>query len=153
MTDPLDLNDCFDGHEHRIWLDDNAFRYVVVDYVDWLWACYFKWSAKPDKHRRKWYACRTGWDNGVRVSVYLHVEINKLKGPPPAPAFTISDHRDGDEANCRRSNLRWATPSMNRRNINGALAFDLEELCQEPPAGPISPPPALLLPPSPGLVR
>ena len=134
MTDPLGLNEflTLPPHEYRIYLDDNASRYVVVDEIDYHWAIQWRWSVKPDKHRKKFYAVRTltGRENGKRrdVCLFLHVEIMKRTGIlPPSPAHKITDHKNGDEFNCRRHNLRWATPSMNRRNIKGSAAFDLME--------------------------
>lgn len=58
--------------------------------------------------------------------IYIHVEImRRTTILPPAPGFKIVDHRDGDELNCRRANLRWATPRMNRMNLFGAYPEDL----------------------------
>lgn len=122
--------------EFCIWLDDREYLFAVVDEIDWHWAKQWRWHARPDKHGNKFYACRqqTLRNNGHRTnaSLYLHVEIMKRTGiKPRSPAFTMADHRSGCEFDCTRKNLRWATPSMNRRNIRGALAFDLEELSHE----------------------
>lgn len=118
--------------EHRIWLDDREYLYAVVDEEDYHWAAQWKWYAKPSRSPWKFYACRQtkirddcGWRN---VSLYLHVEIQKRSGVvQPHPTYKLSDHRDGDSLNCRRGNLRWATPSMNRRNIRGQCPKELLE--------------------------
>lgn len=135
MADPFDpcVWDVPDQHEHRIYTDDRAQTWVVVDYVDYLWAVQWKWKLKPARGRRKFYACRTttfkneegAWRD---TTLFLHVEIMKRTGiVKPTEAHFITDHRDGDSHNCRRSNLRWATPSMNRLNINGKHPYDLLE--------------------------
>lgn len=64
----------------------------------------------------------------VQQSIRMHTVIMLRTGIiPPTPHHHIVDHRDGDETNYRRSNLRWATHSMNRININGSHASDLLE--------------------------
>lgn len=131
MSDDWDPNVLFKPceQEFRLWLDDRGHRFVVVDEIDYHWAVKWRWAAKPDKHGNKFYAYRTfNGVGGVRKSLFLHVEILKRYKPVrPSPAHVIGDHRDGYEWNCRRKNLRWATASMNRRNIRGACPDDLAE--------------------------
>lgn len=120
---------------HVIWLDDKEYRFAVVDEQDYHWAVQWRWSVKPDRHGNKFYAYRTETSRSrlpQKTSLYLHVEIMKRTGILAPPGFIMVDHRSGCEFDCRRHNLRWATPSMNRRNIKGALAFDLEEYAQGP---------------------
>ncbi len=61
----------------------------------------------------------------LQQTVWLHREILLRKGDlPPSPAHIIADHENGDELDCRRSNLRWATHEMNNapsaRRMSGA---------------------------------
>jgi hypothetical protein len=116
----------------RIWLDDHERRCAVVDREDYDHFARWLWSAKPSRGLRKWYAFRSQRPvvNGVTrsPSVYLHVEILRRSGvKPPSPLHTIADHRNGNSLDCRKSNLRWATHSMNRRNLYGQEGYDLVE--------------------------
>ena len=117
-------------HEHRIYLDDRAALYVVVDAEDYSYFSQWKWHVNelhPRRNGTKRYACRSQ-SNGRRSGpkLYLHVEIMRRTGVlPPTPAHRLVDHRDGDEFNCRRVNLRWATVRMNNLNKFGQFPFDL----------------------------
>lgn len=135
-TDPFDPNTWAQpqNHEFRLYLDDNAFEYVVLDEVDYHHFVQWRWLVnKPHPARvgKKRYATRTGPREGTyRPKYYLHVEIMKRTGiQPPSPNHTLVDHRDGDEFNCRRSNLRWATVVLNNRNRFGCLAGALLDVC------------------------
>lgn len=120
------------GHEFRIYGDDKASIWAVVDEEDYHWLLRYKWCVKESDGRRgkkpKPYLRRAVGVNGggVRLStytLYLHVEVMKKTGiVQPCHAHSLVDHLDGDTLNCRRANLRWATPSMNRLNINGLHA-------------------------------
>lgn len=95
---------------------------VIVDPVDYDWALQWMWDVKFSKRsetrRLKVYPMRkdrngTGWKN-----VYLHREIiRRAKKYPRSNLYTLVDHKNGNTLDCRRCNLRWATPAMNRRNI------------------------------------
>jgi hypothetical protein len=103
-----------------------------VDEIDYAWAIQWLWHHKWSRGGRKVYVCRqvTQRIAGVRFNstAMLHVEIMKRTGiEPPSPLHTRVDHRNGNSLNCKRENLRWATPAMNRANINGQLAYDLIE--------------------------
>jgi HNH endonuclease len=114
-------------------LDANAQYYAIVDEIDYQWAIEYRWNIKRCK-RLKEYARRaisTYHDDGSRKgsqSVYLHIEIMKRTGKQQPTVFhKIVDHRNGNSLDCRRYNLRWATPRMNNMNIRGQMAYDLVE--------------------------
>ena len=118
LLDPFDPNSWGDDppHEFRIYGDDNAQTWCVVDEEDYLWACRRRWHInEPHPGRagkKRYFRSRAGWRKGG--AEYLHVAIMKRTGiPPPGPEWTWTDHIDDDEFNCRRSNLQWATPATN----------------------------------------
>lgn len=119
---------------YRIYLSDHDDSlFALVDAVDYEWASRHLWSfcqarMGRSSQLRKYYARRTCNVGGRRATVFLHKEVLlRAVGPHPRPEFTIGDHRNGDSLDCRRSNLRWATPSMNRRNLYGTMPYDLME--------------------------
>lgn len=96
-------------------------------------ACFSCKKPHVTRNGKKEYACRslTFYEAGVKKTrkLYLHVEIKKRTGiPPPTPLHRIVDHSDGNEFNCRRSNLVWATPRQNRANLFGQ---ELLQVCLE----------------------
>ncbi len=109
-------------HEYRIYLDNNAHTWCIVDEIDYHYFVKWKWRVNtphPTRNGNKKYAVRSQ-SNGRRYApmLYLHVEIHKRRGIiMPSPLHRYVDHKDGDEFNCLRTNLRWATPSMNRVNL------------------------------------
>lgn len=140
------------SHEFRIYGDDRADIFAVVDEVDYQWAIGWRWHPKPSKNGRKIYLFRTqsvyreGFARQNR-SLFLHVEIlRRFRPVRPTEQHTISDHRNGNSLDCRRGNLRWATPSMNRLNLHGQYPYDLaddavclledrnEQSCRDPQA-------------------
>ena len=111
--------------------------FALVDEIDFAWASQWRWSAKWSRGGTKVYLRRVAhlttqpddYVDGRRVryrlqqTIWLHREIILRKGDvPPSPAHTLVDHENGDELDCRRENLRWATPAMNRANarVGGA---------------------------------
>ena len=112
------------AHECRIYLDDNATNYVILDEVDYLWAIQWRWNLlryHSGGRAEKWYARRaiSLYNDGVRCgtqTVLLHIEIMKRTGiEPPTPAHTLVDHLNDKSLDCRRVNLQWATHAMNNR--------------------------------------
>ena len=78
---------------------------AIIDREDAARVCQFAWSANsPGPGRFYAQAMVEG-----RL-VYLHRFI--LDAPPGA----LVDHRDGNTLDCRRPNLRLATPAQNSRN-------------------------------------
>jgi len=105
----------------RIYLDRDASElFCLVDAEDYDWAIQWRWSFTPDRHKRKFYATRTTKARKISPNtfkIYMHkaILIDRKKEKPPSPQHTIGDHRDGDSLNDQRGNLRWFTPSQNRR--------------------------------------
>ena len=105
-------------------LDDEFFIYATSDLIkvligadDMAWAQKWLWSANWNRDRMHLYIRRGSSVNGRKRHLYLHKEIMKRQQPvPPDAHHTIADHIDGDTLNCRRDNLRWATPRMNTMN-------------------------------------
>lgn len=121
-------------HEFRIYGDNMAQTWAVVDEIDYRWAIQWLWSPKWSNGGKKCYLRRnvqTGSKKYGRIqqTAWLHVEIQKRTGiAPPSAAHSLVDHRDSDSFMCKRHNLRWATHSMNARNRFGQEPWDLEEL-------------------------
>ncbi len=107
----------------------------VIDDVDYQWASRWRWQAHWSKQKSKVYARRNVLIKKRTVGIYLHKEIClRTHGLPPTEKHIIGDHKDGKTLNCRRDNLRWATPSQNRLNLHGfyakqlKLALDLDDI-------------------------
>jgi len=118
-----------------LYLDDRAEEFVLLDEQDYWWACQWRWHCNKARGRnksragKKRYPCRSQ-SNGrlYKPKLYLHVQIMLRTGIlPPSPEHTIVDHRNGNEFDCQRMNLRWATPTMNRLNIRGSHQDELFE--------------------------
>lgn len=130
MPDPFDPNILDfeqEYHQHFIYGDDYGHTAARVDADDYQFFCRWRWAVKYDKHGRKAYLYRSIYTSpGRTTSAFLHVEIHKRRGIIQPPGHTITDHRNGDSLDCRKVNLSWATPSMNRRNIHGQAFMELE---------------------------
>lgn len=118
----MDLDDpTSEPYEHRVYGDNNASTWCVVDEEDYSWAVRWCWSINrphPNRNGKKQYYRRSRSQGGLYIKpIYLHVEIMKRTGKQrPTAEHTLVDHKDGNEWNCRRSNLRWVTPVGNRKN-------------------------------------
>lgn len=110
----------------RIYGDDRAEMFALVDQIDYQFLVQWRWSPKWSRGNRKVYLRRV-MHEGARASrvqrtLFLHSAVLARMGvKPPTPKHTLIDHRDGNGMNCQRGNLRWATPSMNALNVKGCL--------------------------------
>lgn len=82
-------------------------RVAIVDAEDYDSVKDFRWHYNP----KTGYVYRYGLNEktGKRGSIYLHRQIMKFPD-------NLVDHRNGMKVDCRRSNLREATPSQNQYN-------------------------------------
>jgi len=108
-------------HDFFIYADDHGFEFAEVDEEDYLHFVKWKWHVNQPHAKRngkKRYLRRSRGGGGAYLPpLYLHVEIMKRTGiEPPDEHHLVVDHIDGNEFNCKRFNLRWATFSMNNTN-------------------------------------
>jgi hypothetical protein len=137
------------NYEHRVYADDYANQYAIVDEIDYQYLVQWRWKISVSKasagaKRRKAYLARAvpmivGKDykdeNGKRhqqritSTVYLHKIVMERSGivKPNTNKELIVDHANGNGFDCRRKNLRWATRSFNSKNINGCHEYMLIE--------------------------
>lgn len=123
MTDPFDPTTwSAEPEEHRLYTHADCSTWVYLDYIDYVWAIQWLWHVNrphPKRSGKKLYT-RRSQSNGRRYlpPIYLHIEIMKRTGAKPRTVnHVLVDHIDGNEHNCRRSNLSWATHAENTSNI------------------------------------
>jgi len=93
---------------YRIALTQGQF--ALVDFEDYYRLIRFKWQAHWNPSTQCFRAQRGGNRDGKRCTVLMHREIMH------APDGTDVDHRDHDELNNRKANLRLATKHQNSQN-------------------------------------
>lgn len=115
-------------HQFRIYADDYANDYAIVDEIDYQYLIQWRWKLKKSKaahDKPKVYLARTGHEGGresrVCSTIFLHTVVMQRKGTskPSTNQRLIVDHANSDGFDCRRDNLRYATLSFNRMNRNG----------------------------------
>jgi len=87
-------------------------KIAIVDAEDYDRLAGLKWTACKcvRKGREIWRACRWVGGRGARTTIYMHrVIVAALDGE-------LVDHRDGDDLNNRKNNLRRCTPTKNQQN-------------------------------------
>lgn len=104
-----------------IWLDPDNDLFAIVDNEDYGFLTRWLWRATPNSTGSKFYATRVTRIGPRSVKIYMHKLILSRREPAPSPSHIIGDHLNSDSLDNRRRNLRWATPSMNRRNSHGAF--------------------------------
>ncbi len=148
VDDIFDPNtwDLYNNWEFRVYADDYANEWAIVDRVDYQYLIEWRW--KPGKSRvskgtakPKVYLCRAvptivgkdTYENGKRIqnrvtsTLYLHQAVMERKGDlrPKTNKKLIIDHANGNGMDCRRKNLRWATISFNNKNLFGSHEHNL----------------------------
>ena len=137
-----------DNHEYRIYADDYANEYAIVDQCDYQYLIQWRWKLKesriwPGTKKPKVYLARStteiigkdSYEDGKRIqnrvtrTIFLHTAvIERTNRPKPnTNCKLIVDHANVNGFDCRRNNLRWATISFNNKNINGSHARMLIE--------------------------
>jgi hypothetical protein len=86
-------------------------KYALIDAEDAERVLAVNWVYEKNKRSGKEYVHRGAMVDGKNTTVYLHRFIIN------APKGIHVDHKDNDGLNCRKENLRPATPSQNHRNM------------------------------------
>lgn len=105
------------------WLELGKGRFALVDEQDFAELGRYLWSRSSSNGRHA--ASRRVSSNPHKFEK-LHQAVMALVLGCPLPPGTSIDHRDGDPLNCRRENLRIATPtqqSVNRRSARSATGY------------------------------
>jgi len=124
-------------HEHRIYADDYANNYAIVDEIDYQYLIQWRWRIKKSRtwagtKNPKMYLSRPGHvslgvktrenRNRIQSTIFLHTEVMERTGipRPNTNQKIIVDHANGNGFDCRRKNLRWASLSFNNKNLFGS---------------------------------
>lgn len=148
--DDFDPNTWTEVWEYRIYADDYANQYAIVDKEDYQYLIQWRWKLKESKaygnNIPKVYLARSGHEttgpityiegkrkqNRVCSTIFLHQEVMKRKGTlkPESDKKLIIDHANSDGLDCRRDNLRWATVSFNNKNKFGKCELTLFDIME-----------------------
>jgi len=85
---------------------------ALVDAADYEWLNQWNWHAQWQPRTQSFYALR--WKDGTTVS--MGRQILGLPDHTSESDMREADHRNGKTLDCRRENLRVATPAENVRN-------------------------------------
>src|SRR5574343_325718 len=121
---PLDPNFLVMGHEreHHIIAEHKGEEFWArVDAEDYWHFSRWRWFIKFDKQGKKPYVFRPltigQRPNRTTRSIWLHVAIHERAVTVRPDGHTMVDHINSDTLECRKFNIRYATPSMNARNV------------------------------------
>lgn len=144
LVDIFDPNtwELYNDWEFRVYSDDYANEWAIVDQIDYQHLVQWRWRIKPSRvwngtKKPKKYLFRAGHEslgpsskdedgkiirNRIVSSIYLHTVVMERTGiaKPKTNQKLIVDHANGKEFDCRRKNLRWATISFNNKNRFGS---------------------------------
>lgn len=104
-------------HLRRIDLRQRDDAWCLVDADDFGWLIVTRWNVGWHAHTPwKFYAKRN--EGRARSTVYMHREILKAADPrgEDFESWHVVDHINGQSLDNRRCNLRWATPTENKKN-------------------------------------
>ena len=101
-----------------VTMDCNSI-YTQIDKCDW------NYIQNINGEICTWYKLTVGyvgahykkWSDGIDTIVYLHDYILSKYEPKPGPDFSV-DHINGDKLDNRHINLRWATQSLQNKNMD-----------------------------------
>jgi hypothetical protein len=88
------------------------YQNAIVDVADYEWLNQFNWHAQWQPRTHSFYALR--WKDGTTVA--MGREILGLPDHTSESDRREADHQNGNTLDCRRDNLRAATPAQNVRN-------------------------------------
>lgn len=113
----------------RIPLNDAGTLFATVDgdlapfFLQWVWV------AHVDQKGMVYAARQTQTRDGYfieRKRIYMHREVLRVtRRRKPSKDHILADHKNGDTLLNTRLNLRWATRSMNRKNIHRVRYGDI----------------------------